>query len=227
MMMLNTSQPTMMMTPTSANTWMPPSSVPLRTSSQPSVPVRTLVPSQPPALMRNQPNPNVYRNKMNTNIMSKPGESKGTTVRLQLGTTKSQEISNGDHDYGGNRTTSLLASRLQSSDGLRINQMNGGQGTVNNDHSYGFGGKNTSGVGGDHNYGGGRTQQREESPEIEEIEEKDPLALDDEPSIEELDPYEDEAPIIPVVNSMVDDDIAADDQDEGPESVDVSSFLAV
>ena len=101
--------------------------------------------------------------------------------------------------------------------------MNGGKGTVNNDYSYGFGGKNTSAV----DYGGGRTQQREESPEIEEIEEKDPLALDDEPSIEELDPYEDEAPIIPVVNSMVDDDIAADDQDEGPQSVDVSSFLAV
>merc|ERR1719270_2797391 len=134
MMMLNTSQPTMMMTPTSANTWMPPSSVPLRTSSQPSVPVRTLVPSQPPVPIRNQPNPNVYRNNMNTNIMAKPGESKGTTIRLQLGTNdkmvpNSQPTSNGDHDYGGSRTTSLLASRLQSSDGLRINQMNGGQGT--------------------------------------------------------------------------------------------------
>merc|ERR1712227_431956 len=163
MMMLNPS----MMTPATANTWMPPSSVPLRSPSQPSVPVRTLVPSQPPAPIRNQPNPNVYRNKMNTNIMSKSGESKGTTVRLQLGTDdklipKSQAISNGDHDYGGNRTTSLLASRLQS-DPMRINQMNGGQGTVNYDHSYGFGGKNTSGVGGDHNYGDGRTQHREES----------------------------------------------------------------
>merc|ERR1719394_1544876 len=123
-MMLNPSmsQPTMMMTPTTANTWMPPSSVPLRSPPQPSVPVRTLVPSQPPAPIRNQPNPNVYRNKMNTNMMSKPGESKGTTIRLQLGTIKSQAISNGDHDYGGSRTTSLLASRLQSSDGLRTNQ---------------------------------------------------------------------------------------------------------
>merc|ERR1719232_544040 len=148
-MMLN---PTM--TPTSANTWMLPSSVPLRTPYQSSAPIR------------NQPNPNVYRNEMNTNIMSKPGEIKGTTIRLQLGTNdkmvpKSQPTSNGDHDYGGSRTTSLLASRLQSSDsnnfGLRINQMNGG--TVNNDHSYGFGGKNTSAV----DYGGGRTQQREES----------------------------------------------------------------
>merc|ERR1719282_1370695 len=158
MMMLNPSISQPMMTPTTANTWMPPSSVPLRTTPQPSVPVRTLVPSQPPAPIRNQPNPNVYRNKMNTNIMAKPGEIKGTTIRLQLGTNdkmvpNSQPTSNGDHDYGG----SLLASRLQSSDsnnfGLRINQMNGG--TVNNDHSYGFGGKN---------YGGGRTHQREESP---------------------------------------------------------------
>merc|ERR1712048_770142 len=51
MMMLNPS----IMTPTTASTWMPPSSVPLRSPSQPSVPIRTLVPSQPPAPIRNQP----------------------------------------------------------------------------------------------------------------------------------------------------------------------------
>merc|ERR1711915_328164 len=115
-----------------------------------------------------------------------------------------------------------LSARLQATDpidfGMRL-KPNGG---YHSDHSYGFGGRNV-GAG-----GAGRVQQREDSPEIQEVEEKDPLALDDD-NIEDLDPYDDndDAPIIPSVNPMVDDDIAAEDQDEGPQTVDVSSFLAV
>jgi len=50
------------------------------------------------------------------------------------------------------------------------------------------------------------------------------LALDDEPSIEELDPFTEDAPIIPVVNPDVDKDLAVEDDEEDP-PIDMANFL--
>ena len=94
--------------------------------------------------------------------------------------------SRGDHSYGGSR----------------------------GDHSYG-------GSRGDHSYGGSLNGSRPEdhsygqstSPDIEEIPEKDPLALDDD-DLEAVDPYESESLIIPSINPDVDKDLAADDDDD-------------
>ena len=74
--------------------------------------------------------------------------------------------------------------------------------------------------GGDHNYGGSENGARSAdhsygqstSPDIEEIPEKDPLALDDD-DLEAVDPYESESLIIPSINPDVDKDLAADDDD--------------
>ena len=59
----------------------------------------------------------------------------------------------------------------------------------------------------DHSYG------QSKSPDIQEIPEKDPLALDDN-DLEALDPYESESLIIPSINPDVDKDLAADDEDD-------------
>ena len=77
---------------------------------------------------------------------------------------------------------------------------------------------------GDHDYGG-VTAQQDDDDEVVELEEKDPLALDDEPSIEELDPFTDDVPIIPVVNPDVDKDLAADDDDDDDPPIDMANFL--
>ena len=74
--------------------------------------------------------------------------------------------------------------------------------------------------GGDHSYGGSENGARSDdhsygqstSPDIEEIPEKDPLALDDD-DLEAVDPYESESLIIPSINPDVDKDLAADDDD--------------
>ena len=59
----------------------------------------------------------------------------------------------------------------------------------------------------DHSYGQSR------SPEIQEVEEKDPLALDDD-DLEAVDPYTASEPlIIPTINPDVDKDLAADEDD--------------
>ena len=72
------------------------------------------------------------------------------------------------------------------------------------DHSYG--GSENGARSGDHSYG------QSTSPDIEEIPEKDPLALDDD-DLEAVDPYESESLIIPSINPDVDKDLAADDDD--------------
>ena len=88
-----------------------------------------------------------------------------------------------DHSYGG----SQLNRTGQILDHMR-SQMNG---SSQADHSYG----------------------QSKSPDIEEIPEKDPLALDDDNDLEALDPYESESLIIPSINPDVDKDLAADDDD--------------
>ena len=72
------------------------------------------------------------------------------------------------------------------------------------DHSYGGSVNGSKRV--DHSYG------QSTSPDIEEIPEKDPLALDDD-DLEAVDPYESESLIIPSINPDVDKDLAADDDD--------------
>ena len=72
------------------------------------------------------------------------------------------------------------------------------------DHSYG--GMENGSKRADHSYG------QSTSPDIEEIPEKDPLALDDD-DLEAVDPYESESLIIPSINPDVDKDLAADDDD--------------
>ena len=72
------------------------------------------------------------------------------------------------------------------------------------DHSYG--GMENGSRSSDHSYG------QSTSPDIEEIPEQDPLALDDD-DLESVDPYESESLIIPSINPDVDKDLAADDDD--------------
>ena len=92
--------------------------------------------------------------------------------------------------------------------------------TSNNGGRPGGGGQLKKLLQGDHSYGGSENGARSAdhsygqstSPDIEEIPEKDPLALDDD-DLEAVDPYESESLIIPSINPDVDKDLAADDDD--------------
>ena len=58
------------------------------------------------------------------------------------------------------------------------------------------------------------------------MEEKDPLALDDD-TVEDVDPYDhnsDDQPIIPIINPDVDKDLAAD-EDDGDPPLEMGNFL--
>ena len=169
-------------------------------------PNKALAPPRQNPLIQNPPRQNLLMNNLSRQAVT----TNKTIVRALTTRTVVRPVTSPRYSVAssnGPRPGSQLMQRLQ-------------QGQAG-DHSYGGSQLNRSRPM-DHNYGGSQliglspmdhSYGQSKSPDIQEIPEKDPLALDDN-DLEALDPYESESLIIPSINPDVDKDLAADDEDD-------------